>query len=149
MLSHLPQSARDPRILVGLETGDDAGVLRVRRDLALVSTVDFFTPVVDDPVDFGRIAAANSLSDVYAMGGTPLSAVGVLCADPDLLPPRTLDLIGRGAAEKLREAGCVLVGGHSARDAELKYGFAVTGTVDPRRVIPARGAEPDDVAVLT
>jgi selenide,water dikinase len=111
--------------------------------------VDFFTPVVDDPYDFGAIAAANSLSDVYAMGGVPLTALGLLCAEPADLPPGTIEQIVRGGTDKLNEAGTLLVGGHSVRDPELKYGFAVMGTVHPDRAIPARGAQPGDVLFLT
>ena len=122
---------------------------RVCDHVALIHTVDFFTPVVDDPYDFGAIAAANALSDVYAMGGTPRTALSILCADPALLPPGTLAEMARGAGDTLAEARCLLVGGHSVKDAELKFGFAVTGVVDPAKVITARGAHPGDVLVLT
>lgn len=139
----------DPRLLVGVEAGDDAAVYRVCDHIALIHTVDFFTPVVDDPYAFGAIAAANSLSDVYAMGGEPRTALSILCAQPDELPPGTLAEMARGAGDALARAGCLLVGGHSVKDPELKFGFAVTGVVDPARVITARGARPGDVLVLT
>ncbi len=145
----MPAAPRDPRLLVGVEAGDDAAVYRVCDHVALIHTVDFFTPVVDDPSAFGAIAAANALSDVYAMGGEPRTALSILCAQPDELPPGTLAEMARGAGAKLAEAGCLLVGGHSVRDPELKFGFAVTGVVDPARVVTARGARPGDVLLLT
>lgn len=134
---------------MGRETYDDAGVFKLSEDLALVQTVDFFTPTVNNPYDFGRIAAANALSDVYAMGGKPLTAMNIVC-----FPTKTLDLsylkeILRGGLDKLREAGAVLVGGHSVEDSEIKYGMAVTGVVHPGRVVTNGGARPGDELVLT
>lgn len=147
MLSRLPRVA-DENILVGFHTSDDAGVYRLSAELALVQTVDFFTPIVDDPFLFGQIAAANSLSDVYAMGGRPLSALSILAypakGDADVLVE-----ILRGGFEKIREAGCVLLGGHSIADDEMKFGYAVTGLVHPERVLTNAGARPGDALVLT
>ena len=144
----LPRSA-DPRLLVGSETADDAGVVLLGDRLALVQTVDFFTPIVDDPYDFGRIAAANALSDVYAMGGTPVSALNLVAFPLERLGPDVLAEILRGGADVVREAGALLVGGHSIDDPEPKYGLAVTGIVDPADVITNAGGEPGDVLVLT
>jgi selenide,water dikinase len=139
----------DPNLLVGTETGDDAGVYRIKDDLALVQTVDFFPPIVDDPFDFGRIAAANALSDVYAMGGRPVTAMNLVAFPKDDLPLDVLHEILRGGAAKLAEAGVALVGGHSITDKEVKYGLAVTGLVDPARVVTNAGARPGDALVLT
>ena len=137
-----------PDVLVGFETCDDAGVFRLSSELALVQTVDFFTPIVDDPYTFGAIAAANSLSDIFAMGGKPMSALSILCypgkGDIDVLRE-----ILRGGAEKLQEAECALLGGHSVADDEIKFGFAVTGTVHPQRVRTNAGARPADLLFLT
>lgn len=140
---------RHPDLLVGTETFDDAGVFRVSDDLALVQTVDFFPPLVNDPYQFGQIAAANALSDVYAMGGEPLTALNIVGFPDRELPPETLVAILSGGADKVREAGAVVVGGHSVRDAEVKYGLAVTGRVHPRRIWTNAGARPGDVLVLT
>jgi selenide,water dikinase len=134
---------------VGLEKADDAGVYKLTDDLAIVQTVDFFTPIVDDPYTFGQIAVANALSDVYAMGGQPLTAMNIVC-----FPSKTLDIsvlrdILRGGIDKMREAGVVLVGGHSVDDPELKYGLSVTGTVHPKRVLTKGGARPGDQLILT
>ena len=123
----------DPRLLVGSATADDAGVVRVRDDLALVQTVDFFTPIVDDPYDFGRIAAANALSDIYAMGAEPLSALNLVAFPLERLGPRGAREILRGGGDVVRAAGALLVGGHSIDDPEPKYGLAVTGVGRPRR----------------
>ena len=123
----------DPRLLVGSATADDAGVVRVRDDLALVQTVDFFTPIVDDPYDFGRIAAANALSDIYAMGAEPLSALNLVAFPLERLGPDVLAEILRGGGDVVRAAGALVVGGHSIDDPEPKYGLAVTGLVDPER----------------
>ncbi len=122
---------------------------RVRDDLALVSTVDFFTPVVDDPFTYGQIAAANALSDVYAMGGRPMTALNIVCWPQSGLPREMLIEILRGGAEKAREAGCLVVGGHSVADEEVKYGMAVTGAIDPGRVIRNVGARAGDALLLT
>ncbi len=138
-----------PDLLVGTETLDDAGVFRLRPDLAIVQTVDFFPPLVDDPFTFGQIAAANALSDVYAMGGTPLTALNIVGFPDKTLPPELLSEILRGGSERVVAAGAVLVGGHSVRDAEIKYGLAVTGTVHPDRVITNATARPGDRLVLT
>jgi selenide,water dikinase len=136
-------------LLVGLDTSDDAGVVRLSADLALIQTLDFFTPIVDDPYWFGAIAAANSLSDVYAMGGTPLTALNIVCFPIKELPGAMLADILRGGSDKMREAGVHLAGGHSVDDPEPKYGLSVTGTVHPDRVTTNAGAQPGDVLVLT
>lgn len=138
-----------PDLIVGRGTADDAGVVRVREDLALIQTVDFFTPVVDDPLTFGRIAAANSLSDVYAMGGVPLAAMNIVCFPRERLPLDVLRGILRGGQDVVHEAGALLVGGHSLEDPELKYGLSVTGTVHPERVVTNAGARHGDRLVLT
>ncbi len=147
MLAAIPRVA-DDNVLIGFDTNDDAGVYRLAPDLALVQTVDFFTPIVDDAFTFGAIAAANSLSDVYAMGGRPISALSVLAypAKGDL---DDLEQILRGGAEKMREAGCSIVGGHSVNDEEIKFGYAVTGLVHPARVKPNSGALAGDALVFT
>ena len=136
-------------MLVGIATGDDAGVYLVREDLAIVNTVDFFTPVVDDPFTYGQIAAANALSDVYAMGGTPKTALNIVCWPQTGLPSAMLGEILRGGSEKAREAGVAIVGGHSVADEEVKYGMAVTGTIHPDRIFTNGGARVGDVLVLT
>ncbi len=136
-------------MLVGITTGDDAGVFRLRDDLAIVNTVDFFTPVVDDPFTYGQIAAANALSDIYAMGGTPLTALNIVCWPQSGLPGEMLAEILRGGTEKAREAGTMIVGGHSVADDEVKYGMAVTGVIDPRRIIRNVGAQVGDALVLS
>jgi selenide, water dikinase len=139
----------DPNVLVSFDTADDAGVYRLRDDLALVQTVDFFTPIVDDPFDFGRIAAANALSDVYAMGAAPVSALNLVAFSLEQLGADVLVEILRGGAAIAAEAGCAIVGGHSIDDAEPKYGLAVTGVVHPDRLITNRSGRPGDVLVLT
>ena len=138
----------NPNVLVGFDTADDAGVYLLTDDLALVQTVDFFTPIVDDPYTFGAIAAANSLSDVYAMGGKPVSSLSIL-AYPATGDMEDLAEILKGGLEKMREAGCALLGGHSVNDPEIKFGYAVTGTVHPKRVKANAGARPGDALVLT
>jgi selenide,water dikinase len=138
----------NPHVLVGFDTADDAGVYRLTPELALVQTVDFFTPIVDDPFTFGAIAAANSLSDVYAMGGRPLTALSIL-AWPGEDELGDLEQILIGGAEKMREAGCAILGGHSVSDPEIKFGYAVTGTVHPDRVLANAGARPGDALLLT
>ncbi|MEA2627015.1 MAG: selenide, water dikinase [Candidatus Binatota bacterium] len=132
-----------------MDTCDDAGVFRLRDDLAIVNTVDFFTPIVDDPYTYGAISAANSLSDVYAMGGVPRTAMNVVCFPQKDLPIEILGEILAGGAAKAEEAGVVVVGGHTVEDPELKYGMAVTGTIDPRRVIRNVGAVAGDAVVLS
>lgn len=147
VLSRLP-AQHDPNLLVGFETSDDAGIYRIAPDLALVQTVDFFTPLVDDPFTFGEIAAANALSDVYAMGGRPVSALALVCfpqsADLDIL-----EQIMRGGLAKMTEAQCTVVGGHSVRDEEMKFGYAVTGVIDPAQVKTNAHAVAGDVLILT
>ena len=133
---------------MGLETSDDAGVVKLRDDLALVVTVDIITPVLDDPYIYGQIAAANSVSDVFSMGGTPVTAVNICCF-PGEIPKEVLAEILRGGRDKVREAGGEVVGGHTVKDEELKFGCSVTGTVHPDRVIRNRGAKPGDALVLT
>jgi selenide, water dikinase len=145
----LPKPVDNPQVLVGLETGDDAAVIRLRPDLALVVTTDFFTPIVDDAYTFGAIAAANALSDVYAMGGEPLMAVNLVAFPVKELPTALLADILRGGLDKVREAGIDILGGHSIDDHEPKYGLAVTGTVHPDRVVRNRGGRPGDRLVLT
>ncbi len=139
----------DPNVLVGFGTSDDAGVYRVRDDLAIVQTVDFFTPIVDDPYDFGRIAAANALSDIYAMGATPLSALNLVAFSLSELGEDVLVEILRGAGAVTAEAGVAVIGGHSIEDAEPKYGLAVMGTVHPDAVITNAGGRSGDALVLT
>jgi selenide,water dikinase len=139
----------DPRLLVGSASGDDAAVFRMSDDVALVQTIDFFTPVVDDPCDFGRIAAANALSDVYAMGGRPLTAMNVVAFPLEQLGGDVLRDILRGGLEVVQAAGAALVGGHSIDDAEPKYGLAVTGVVDPRALVTNAGGRAGDALVLT
>ena len=147
VLSRLPQQT-DANLLVGFETSDDAGIYQVAPGLALVQTVDFFTPLVDDPFTFGQIAAANALSDVYAMGGRPLTALALVCFPPegDL---DILEQIMRGGLEKMTEAQCTVVGGHSVRDGEMKFGYAVTGTIDPAHVKTNAHAAAGDILILT
>jgi selenide, water dikinase len=139
----------DPRLLVGRETSDDAGVYQLSDDLALIQTLDFFTPIVNDPYAFGRIAAANALSDVYAMGGRPLTAMNIVCFPLKQLDKLVLKEILRGGLEKIHESGAALVGGHSVDDLELKYGLSVTGVVRPDRVLTNAGAQPSDLLILT
>ena len=147
VLSALPAQT-DTNLLVGFETSDDAGIYRIGPRQALVQTIDFFTPLVDDPFTFGQIAAANALSDVYAMGGRPLTALAVVCfpQDADL---GILEQIMRGGLAKMTEAKCTVVGGHSVRDAEMKFGYAVTGLIDPAHVYTNAGAISEDALILT
>ena len=147
VLSALPAQTH-PDLLVGFETSDDAGIYRIGPDQALVQTIDFFTPLVDDPFTFGQIAATNALSDVYAMGGRPLTALAVVCFphDADI---GLLEQIMRGGLAKMTEAKCTVVGGHSVRDAEMKFGYAVTGLIDPARVYTNAGAISGDTLILT
>jgi selenide,water dikinase len=147
VLAQIPRWANE-NVLVGFDTADDAGVYKLTPDLALVQTVDFFTPIVDDPYTFGAIAAANSLSDVYAMGGRPISSLSILAypAKGDL---GDLEQILKGGAEKMREADCSILGGHSINDEEIKFGYSVTGTVHPARVKANAGARAGDALVFT
>jgi selenide, water dikinase len=142
-------AATDPRLLVGAPTGDDAAVFALSEDLALVQTIDFFTPLVDEPYDFGRVAAANALSDVYAMGGRPITAMNVVAFPLEQLGGDVLAAILRGGLDVVTEAGASVVGGHSIKDDEPKYGMAVTGIVDPRRIVTNAGGVAGDVLVLT
>ena len=139
----------NPNVLVGIETADDAGVYRLSDDLALVQTVDFFTPIVDDPFDYGRIAALNSINDVWAMGGTPVTALAVTCFPKKGVDFSILAEIMRGGLHVLAENGVALVGGHSVDDPQIMFGYAVTGTIHPARVVTNRGARPGDALVLT
>ncbi len=132
-----------------MEQAEDAGVYKLRDDLAIVQTVDFFTPIVDDPYEFGRIAAANSLSDVYAMGGRPLTALNIVCFPRNAMDISVLREVLRGGLDKMHEAGVILVGGHTVEDPELKYGISVTGTVHPDKVIHNHGAKAGDRLILT
>ncbi len=139
----------DPNLIVGLEHAEDAGVYKLRDDLAIIQTVDFFTPIVDDPYTFGQIAVTNALSDVYAMGGRPLTALNIVC-----FPAKTMDMsilrqILQGGLDKMREAGVLLIGGHSVEDEEPKYGLSVVGVVHPDRVLLNRGGRAGDKLILT
>ncbi len=147
-LKGLPQST-NPDLLVGFNQADDAGVFRLDERTALVQTVDFFPPIVDDPYAFGQIAAANALSDVFAMGGRPLTALNIVGFPAATMPGTILSDILRGGGDKIAEAGAVVVGGHSIKDKELKYGVAVTGIVDPARIVTNSGAQPGDKLFLT
>jgi selenide,water dikinase len=148
-LRHLP-AANDPNLLVGTETCDDAGVYRLTDDLAIVQTIDFFPPIVNDPYRYGQIAAANALSDIYAMGGTPRTVLNLVGYPDDKDPSlQWLGDILRGGAERCQAAGAVIVGGHTVRDAEIKFGCAVTGTIHPQKIVSNAGAKPGDKLVLT
>jgi selenide,water dikinase len=138
----------DPNVLVGFDHADDAGVYQIAPDQALVQTVDFFTPIVDDPYVFGQIAATNALSDIYAMGGRPLTSLALVCF-PDKADLAILERILAGGLSKMIEAGCTVIGGHSIRDEELKFGYSVTGLVHPKKVLANGGAQPGDALVLT
>ena len=138
----------DPNVLVGFDHADDAGVYLVAPDLALVQTVDFFTPIVDDPYTFGQIAATNSLSDVYAMGGTPMTSLALVCF-PEKADLYILERILAGGLSKMMEAGCTVIGGHSIRDEETKFGYAVTGKINPQRIMANGGARAGDTLLLT
>ena len=138
----------DPNVLVGFDHADDAGVYLIAPDQALVQTVDFFTPVVDDPYTFGQIAATNALSDVYAMGGKPLTALALVCF-PEKADLEILERILAGGLSKMIEAGCTVIGGHSIRDEETKFGYSVTGVVHPKKVLANQGARPGDALLFT
>jgi selenide,water dikinase len=148
-LERLPRGYRDRRVLVDHTTLDDAGIFAFHGHQALVQTVDFFTPIVDDPYDYGRVAATNALSDVYAMGGRPLTALALLCFPDGALGPEVLREVLRGGQDAMRRARCSIVGGHSVRDPELKFGYAVTGVVDRRRLLTNAGARVGDRVLLT
>ena len=147
VLSRLPKQ-EDANLLVGFESADDAGIYRLSSDQALVQTVDFFTPMVDDPFTYGRIAATNALSDIYAMGGRPLTALTLVCFPQDS-DKGILEQILRGGLSVMEDAGCTIVGGHSVRDAEMKFGYAVTGLIHPNRVLRNATAKPGDALVFT
>lgn len=148
VVSHLPDFT-DERLLVGPKSFADAGIFKISKDQALVQTLDFFTPVVNDPYDYGQIAAANALSDVYAMGGKPLTAMNILCYPVKTLDRSILVEILRGGADKVKEAGAVVVGGHTLQDNEIKYGLSVTGVIHPDRIVTNAGAKAGDMLVLT
>lgn len=139
----------DPNLIVGMEHAEDAGVYRLRDDLAIIQTVDFFTPIVDDPYTFGQIAVVNALSDVYAMGGRPVTAMNIVCFPIKTMPLSILRDVLRGGMDKMQEAGVLLVGGHSVEDNELKYGLSVTGVIHPDRVLLNRGGNVGDRLILT
>lgn len=147
VLCRLPKF-EDENLIVGLDTSDDAAVYKLNDEQAMILTLDFFTPVVDDPFSFGQIAAANALSDIYAMGGTPIAALNIACF-PGCLPSEILAEILKGGAEKVREAGAIIAGGHTVEDDEPKYGLSVTGLVHPQRILTNAGVRPGDLLVLT
>ncbi len=147
-MGKLPRS-QNPNLLVGVNTADDAGVFKISEDTALIQTVDFFTPIVDDPYTYGQIAAANSLSDVYAMGGRPITAMNVVAFSPNIFSADVLVEILSGGFSKVEEAGAVTVGGHTATDDELKYGLSVTGICHPDKIITNANAKPGDRLILT
>jgi len=148
VLRQLPK-LRDPKVLVGSASADDAGVYRLTRDRALVQTVDFFTPIVDDPFCYGQIAATNAISDVYAMGGRPLTALNIMGIPTDLVPNEVITEILRGGSAKAKEAGCAIIGGHTIRNPEPIYGLAVTGIVSPKRILTNSRAHAGDLLLLT
>lgn len=148
VLSKLPSQDFSPNVLVGFETSDDAGVFQLTDDIALVQTVDFFTPIADEPEIYGRIAAVNSLNDIYAMGGSPISALSIVCY-PQKGDWEILSKIMLGGQSALNEENVVVLGGHSVDDQEIKFGYAVTGTVDSKRIMRNSGAQKDDILVLT
>ncbi len=149
MLSGLPKQPHDPNLIVGFDTADDAGVYRLRDDLALVQTLDFFTPIVDDPLDFGRIAALNSINDVWAMAGTPITAMAITCFPKKGVDPAILGEIMRGGLETLNQYGVTLIGGHSVDNEQIMFGYSVTGVIDPGKVARNAGAQVGDVVILT
>jgi selenide, water dikinase len=148
-LSGLPKQPHDPNLIVGFDTADDAGVYRLRDDLALVQTLDFFTPIVDDPFTFGRIAALNSINDVWAMAGTPITAMAITCFPKKGVDPAILGEIMRGGIETLNEYGITLLGGHSVDNEQIMFGYSVTGLIDPNKVARNAGARVGDVVILT
>ena len=148
-MSELPKQPSDPNLIVGFDTADDAGVYRLRDDLALVQTLDFFTPIVDDPFDYGRISALNSINDVWAMAGTPITAMAITCFPKSGVDPAILTAIMRGGLETLNQYGVTLIGGHSVDNAQIMFGYSVTGVIDPAKVAANSGARPGDVIILT
>lgn len=149
MLSGLPTQPRDENVLVGFDTADDAGVYLLRDDLAIVQTVDFFTPIVDDAFVYGQIAALNSINDVWAMAGTPLTALAITCFPKKGVDPAILGEIMRGGMETLNKYGVTLIGGHSVDSEQIMFGYAVTGVIDPAKIATNAGARPGDVIILT
>jgi selenide,water dikinase len=149
VLSGLPKQPHNPNLLVGFEHADDAGVYQLREDLALVQTLDFFTPIVDDPFDYGRIAALNSINDVWAMGGTPITAMAITCFPRKGVDFAILGEIMRGGLSVLMENNVALIGGHSVDNAEIMFGYSVTGIIDPKQIATNNGARPGDVLILT
>jgi selenide,water dikinase len=149
VLSGLPKQPHDPNLIVGFDTADDAGVYRLRDDLALVQTLDFFTPIVDDPFDYGRIAALNSINDVWAMAGTPITAMAITCFPKKGVDPAILGEIMRGGLETLNKYGITLIGGHSVDNEQIMFGYSVTGVIDPNKVARNAGAKVGDVVILT
>lgn len=149
VLSGLPRQPADPNLIVGFDTADDAGVYRLRDDLALVQTVDFFTPIVDDPYDYGRIAALNSINDVWAMAGTPITAMAITCFPKKGVDPAILGEIMRGGLETLNHHGVTLIGGHSVDNEQIMFGYSVTGVIDPNKVATNSGARAGDMIILT
>jgi selenide, water dikinase len=149
VLSELPKQPNDPNLIVGFDLADDAGVYRLRDDLAIVQTLDFFTPIVDDPFDYGRIAALNSINDVWAMGGTPITAMAITCFPKKGVDFSILAEIMRGGLQVLTENGVTLLGGHSVDNQQIMFGYSVTGVIDPNKVATNAGARPGDVLILT
>jgi len=149
VLSGLPKQPNDPNLIVGFDTADDAGVYRLRDDLALVQTLDFFTPIVDDPYDYGRIAGLNSINDVWAMAGTPITAMAITCFPKKGVDPAILGEIMRGGLETLNRYGVTLVGGHSVDNEQIMFGYSVTGVIHPDKVARNSGAQTGDVIILT
>ena len=148
-MSGLPKQPADPNLIVGFDTADDAGVYRLRDDLALVQTLDFFTPIVDDPYDYGRIAALNSINDVWAMAGTPITAMAITCFPKKGVDPAILSEIMRGGLETINRYGVTLIGGHSVDNQQIMFGYSVTGIIDPNKVATNSGARAGDVLILT
>ena len=148
-MSGLPKQPADPNLIVGFDTADDAGVYRLRDDLALVQTLDFFTPIVDDPYDYGRIAALNSINDVWAMAGTPITAMAITCFPKKGVDPAILGEIMRGGLETINKYGVTLIGGHSVDNEQIMFGYSVTGLIDPNKIATNSGAQPGDVLILT
>jgi len=149
VLSGLPKQPADPNLIVGFDTADDAGVYRLRDDLALVQTLDFFTPIVDDPYDYGRIAALNSINDVWAMAGTPITAMAITCFPKKGVDPAILGEIMRGGLETINKYGVTLIGGHSVDNEQIMFGYSVTGVIHPDKVATNSGARAGDVVILT
>jgi selenide, water dikinase len=148
-LSGLPKQPLDSNLIVGFDTADDAGVYRLREDLAIVQTVDFFTPIVDDPYVYGQIAALNSINDVWAMAGTPLTAMAITCFPKKGVDPAILGEIMRGGLETLNENGVTLIGGHSVDNQQIMFGYAITGVIDPNKIATNSGAHVGDAIILT